>query len=184
MADSGHPPAELHERLLICRTIKLNAGAHGGHRRCCLAQMQKNAQNKPQIARLILCVHTTLQVYCNLFLTFCLQIPCTSAGVRDKGDILFREREYPLWNLKRKAFRLAVSGLNDLDASGMEMPARGVAAFSSSIRFGLLLFSLSLCLRFVTLTQFPTTSDLYKLAIACQGGIAGARRNIRTIGRR
>ena len=57
--------------LLICRTIKLNAGAHGGHRRCCHAQMQKNAQNKPQIARLILCVHTTLQVYCNLFLTFC-----------------------------------------------------------------------------------------------------------------
>lgn len=71
MADSGHPPAELHERLLICRTIKLNAGAHGGHRRCCHAKMQKNAQNKPQIARLILCVHTTLQVYCNLFLTFC-----------------------------------------------------------------------------------------------------------------
>lgn len=73
MADSGHPPAELHERLLICRTIKLNAGAHGGHRRCCHAQMQKNAQNKPQIARLILCVHTTLQVYCNLFLTFCFR---------------------------------------------------------------------------------------------------------------
>lgn len=71
MADSGHPPTELHERLLICRTIKLNAGALGGHRRCCHAKMQKNAQNKPQIARLILCVHTTLQVYCNLFLTFC-----------------------------------------------------------------------------------------------------------------
>ena len=71
MADSGHPPAELHERLLICRTIKLNAGTHGGHRRCCHAQIQKNAQNKPQIARLILCVHTTLQFYCNLFLTFC-----------------------------------------------------------------------------------------------------------------
>lgn len=71
MADGSRPPAELHERLLICRTIKLNAGAHGGHRRCCHAQMQKNAQNKPQIARLILCVHTTLQVYCNLFLTFC-----------------------------------------------------------------------------------------------------------------
>ena len=71
MADSGHPPAELHERLLICRTIKLNAGALGGHRRCCHAKMQKNAQNKPKIARFILCVHTTLQVYCNLFLTFC-----------------------------------------------------------------------------------------------------------------
>lgn len=75
MADSGHPPAELHERLLICRTIKLNAGAHGGHRRCCHAKMQKKAQNKPQIARLILCVHTTLQVYYNLFLTFCLAAP-------------------------------------------------------------------------------------------------------------
>lgn len=78
MADSGHPPAELHERLLICRTIKLNAGALGGHRRCCHAKMQKNAQNKPQIARLILCVHTTLQVYCNLFLTFCLSDPYAS----------------------------------------------------------------------------------------------------------
>ena len=74
MADSGHPPAELHERLLICRTIKLNAGALGGHRRCCHAQMRKNAQSKPQIARLILCVRTTLQVYCNLFLTFCRRV--------------------------------------------------------------------------------------------------------------
>ena len=26
------------------------------------------------------------------------------AGGRDKGDILFRKREYPLWNPKRKAF--------------------------------------------------------------------------------
>ena len=81
MADSGHPPAELHERLLICRTIKLNAGALGGHRRCCHAKMQKNAQNKPQIARLILCVHTTLQVYCNLFLTFCHRIFLLSISV-------------------------------------------------------------------------------------------------------
>ena len=29
-----------------------------------------------------------------------------------------------------------------------------------------------LCLRFVTLPQFPSTTDLYKLAFACQGGIA------------
>ena len=92
--------------------------------------------------------------------------------MRDKGDILFREREYPLWNPKRKAFRLAVSGLNDLDASGMEIPARGVAAFSSSIRFGLLLFSLSLCLRFVTLTQSPSTLNFINLAFSCQGGFA------------
>ena len=86
MADSGHPPAELHERLLICRTIKLNAGAHGGHRRCCHAIMQKNAQNKPQIARLILCVHTTLQVYCNLFLTFCGLLQCAAEILRHRAD--------------------------------------------------------------------------------------------------
>ena len=91
MADSGHPPAELHERLLICRTIKLNAGAHGGHRRCCHAQMRKNAQNKPQIARLILCVRTTLQVYCNLFLTFCL----------------FYKKSVPAWASPRKPLFLA-----------------------------------------------------------------------------
>ncbi len=102
MADSGHPPAELHERLLICRTIKLNAGAHGGHRRCCHAQMQKNAQNKPQIARLILCVHTTLQVYCNLFLTFCdcgETAPCFRtagrAGMAGKAANLRNGPAYP-----------------------------------------------------------------------------------------
>ena len=90
MADSGHPPAELHERLLICRTIKLNAGAHGGHRRCCHAQIQKNAQNKPQIARLILCVHTTLQFYCNLFLTFCQKL-------FDSFEHVVRFSTYPYW---------------------------------------------------------------------------------------
>ena len=90
MADSGHPPAELHERLLICRTIKLNAGAHGGHRRCCHAQMQKNAQNKPQIARLILCVHTTLQVYCNLFLTFCND---PAEGLEPSGGSIVRKNQ-------------------------------------------------------------------------------------------
>ena len=35
---------------------------------------------------------------------------------------------------KRKAFRLAVSDLNDSYAFGMGMPARGVAAFSGAIR--------------------------------------------------
>ena len=41
-----------------------------------------------------------------------------------------------------------------------------------SKRFDFLLSSLSLCLRVVSLTQSPSTSDLHKLAIACQGGIA------------
>lgn len=97
MADSGHPPAELHERLLICRTIKLNAGAHGGHRRCCHAQMQKNAQNKPQIARLILCVHTTLQVYCNLFLTFCLKLPTSFEAIGTVHQFICDGVKRPAW---------------------------------------------------------------------------------------
>ena len=46
-----------------------------------------------------------------------------------------------------------------------------------SKRLGLLLSSLSLCLRFGSLTQFPPTLDLYRFAIACRGGFAGARRS-------
>ena len=46
-----------------------------------------------------------------------------------------------------------------------------------SKRFDLLLSSLSLCLRFGSLTQFPPTLDLYRFAIACRGGFAGARRS-------
>ena len=46
-----------------------------------------------------------------------------------------------------------------------------------SKRLGLLLSSLSLCLRFGSVTQFPPTLDLYRFAIACRGGFAGARRS-------
>ena len=46
-----------------------------------------------------------------------------------------------------------------------------------SKRLGLLLSSLSLCLRFGSLTQFPPALDLYRFAIACRGGFAGARRS-------
>ena len=60
---------------------------------------------------------------------------------RDATPIFFPEKENGRRPSKRKAFRLAVSGLNDLYASGMEMPARGEAAFSVAIRFGLLLLS-------------------------------------------
>ena len=41
----------------------------------------------------------------------------------------------------RERLRLAVSGLDDFYASGMKMPARGVAAFSVAIRLGVLLLS-------------------------------------------
>ena len=47
----------------------------------------------------------------------------------------------PLSIPQEKGFRLAVSISNDLFPSGMEMPARGVAAFSVAIRLGVLLLS-------------------------------------------
>ena len=41
------------------------------------------------------------------------------AGERVKGAILFRKREWPLWNPKRKAL-IGSLGLDSLYASGME----------------------------------------------------------------
>ena len=55
--------------------------------------------------------------------------------------IFFPEKENGRRPSKRKAFRLAVSILNGLYASGMEVPARGVAALGVAIRFGVLLLS-------------------------------------------
>ena len=60
---------------------------------------------------------------------------CRLRTARAKGDILFHEREYPPLNPPRERFRLAVSGLNNLHAFGMQLPARGVAAVSVAIRF-------------------------------------------------
>ena len=61
---------------------------------------------------------------------------CTNAT-----PIFFPEKGNGRRPSKRKAFRLAVSILNGLYASGMEVPARGVAALGVAIRFGLLLLS-------------------------------------------
>ena len=63
------------------------------------------------------------------------------AGGKTTPPIFFPEKENGRRPSKRKAFRLAVSILNGLYASGMEVPARGVAAFSVAIRFGVLLLS-------------------------------------------
>ena len=60
---------------------------------------------------------------------------CRLRAARAKGDILFHEREYPPLNPPRERFRLAVSGLNNLYAFGMQLPARGAAAFEAAIRF-------------------------------------------------
>ena len=73
---------------------------------------------------------------------------------------------------QEKGFALADWHLKSCAACGIRcLP--GVV----SKRFGLLLSSLSLCLRFGSLTQFPPTLDLYRFAIACRGGFAGARRS-------
>ena len=54
---------------------------------------------------------------------------------------LSRERKRAVWPSKRKAFRLAASILNNSYASGMQLPARGVAAFGVAIRLDSLLLS-------------------------------------------
>ena len=97
------------------------------------------------------------------------KFPLHRAGDAGKGDILFLEREFFLFRTganvnaaqvprdatpiffpkkengrrpsKRKAFRLAVSGLNDLCASGMRLPARGKAALALQDDLPLLLLS-------------------------------------------
>ena len=48
---------------------------------------------------------------------------------RIKGDILFRKREYPLWNHKRKA-SIASEQLEELQCLPIALPARGVAALA------------------------------------------------------
>ena len=61
--------------------------------------------------------------------------PCAAQGSVSKGAILFHKRECPPLDPPRERFRLAVWGLNYFDASGMQLPARGEAAFSIAIRF-------------------------------------------------
>ena len=51
-------------------------------------------------------------------------------------------------------------------------PEWGCLPSSVSKRLNYLLSSLSLCLRFATLTQFPPTSDFRCFVFACQGSIA------------
>ena len=59
-----------------------------------------------------------------------------------------------------------------------------VPAIFVAIRFDFLLSSLSLCLRFVTLTQFPSTTDFYCFVFVCRGGLAGTRCNMEADGGR
>ena len=73
---------------------------------------------------------------------------------------------------KERRFPLQASSSKSCNACRI-----GYLPSSVSKRLDYLLSSLSLCLRFATLTQFPPTLDLYRFAIACRGGFAGARRS-------
>ena len=61
--------------------------------------------------------------------------PCGGAG---KGDTLFHEREYPPFDPPRERFSIAGEQLEELRRLPIALPARGAAAFSSAIRFGVL----------------------------------------------
>ena len=127
-------------------------------------------------------------------------VPLRRAGERQRGAILFpRKENSPPYTPQEKGTRglpprprtLAVSILKSCSACGLHSrwqlccltdvayPLRVIRCLPGVVskRLGLLLSSLSLCLRFGSLTQFPPTLDLYRFAIACRGGFAGARRS-------
>ena len=58
----------------------------------------------------------------------------TPCGSESKGPFSFAKENGP-FGTPRERLRLAVQSLNDLCASGMRLPARGVAAFRAAIRF-------------------------------------------------
>ena len=66
-------------------------------------------------------------------------------GNETKGAILFREREWPPLEPQEKGIRLAVSGLNNLYASGVGMPVRGVAALALLYDLAYFYYPLPLC---------------------------------------
>ena len=59
---------------------------------------------------------------------------CRLRAAGAKGPFSFAKENGP-FGTPRERLCLAVSGLNSLYASGMEVPARGVAAFRAAIRF-------------------------------------------------
>ena len=83
-----------------------------------------------------------------------------------RGYSLSRKRISPL-ELQEKDFVLSDCGLKNCTRCAIRCLLDDV-----SKRFDFLLSSLSLCLRFATLTQFPPTSDFRCFVFACQGSIA------------
>ena len=63
------------------------------------------------------------------------------ADGKGKGGYSLSRKRISPFKSPRERFRLAVSGLNNLYAFGMQLPARGVAALGVAIRFDFLLLS-------------------------------------------
>ena len=101
--------------------------------------------------------------------------PCTVQGGESKGPFSFAKENGP-FGTPRERLCIGRLALEELRGLRNQVPA-GCWPGVVSKRLGLLLSSLSLCLRFGSLTQFPPTLDLYRFAIACRGGFAGARRS-------
>ena len=89
-----------------------------------------------------------------------------------RGDSLSEENTPFRSPRERRGEVPSTPTLRDLDLKSCTRCAIGCLLFFVSIRFGLLLFSLPLCLRFVSLQQSPSTLDFIRLAGAYRGGIA------------
>ena len=72
-------------------------------------------------------------------------IPCAAQGSESKGPFSFVKENGP-FGTPRERLRLAVSGLDDFYASGMKMPARGVAALALLYDLSCFYYPLPLCL--------------------------------------
>ena len=107
-------------------------------------------------------------------------MPCTAREMshwhgtaRGKGGLLSRERRPPLNPPRERKGRCPLTPpLRDLCLKSCAACGIGCLLFFVSKRLDYLLSSLSLCLRFVTLTQSLPTLDFGRLVGACQGGIA------------
>ena len=102
----------------------------------------------------------------------------TACGYGEREGYLFLKKRYPSLKPSQRKFTLRVCSLKSCAACGI-----GCLRFSVSKRFGLLLSSLSLCLRIGSLMQFPSTLDFCCLAFACQSGIASLAARMGAVGR-
>ena len=93
---------------------------------------------------------------------------------RQRGILSFSKESIPLKPPRERTRGLAPRPRTLADWHLKSCAACGIRCLPGVVskRLGLLLSSLSLCLRFVSLTQSPSTRDLCKFASACRGDFA------------